>query len=96
MKPHLRFTDTAIEQLPVELQDLWQILNGKKLDREHMTAAFGRVVELFRRQGRMLNLVQDNMASMRHNTEHLAFDLEATRRERDALQDRMDQNPFQF
>jgi hypothetical protein len=96
MKTHLRFDDAALEQLPVELQDLWQIIDGKRPDREKLVAAFGRVAELVRRQCRILNLVQDNMASLRHNTEHLAFDLEATRRERDALQDRMDQNPFQF
>jgi hypothetical protein len=96
MKPHLRFNDAAIEQLPVELQDLWQIINGKRLDREQMAAAFGRVIDLVRRQGRLLTLVQDNMASMRHKTEHVMFDLEATRRERDALQARIDQDPFQF
>jgi len=96
MKPHLHFDHVAVEQLPVELQDLWQIINGKRLDREHMAAVFGRVVDLVRRQGRLLTLVQDNMASMRHKTEHVMFDLEATRRERDALQAWIDQNPFQF
>ena len=43
-----------------------------------------RVVESTRRRRRILNLVQDALSQLRLDMKYLVFDLEATRRERDA------------
>ena len=62
----------AIEQLPVESRcTVYPLLN--------------RVIESTRRRRRILSLVQDALGQLRLDMKYLAFDLEATRRERDDL-----------
>jgi hypothetical protein len=43
------------------------------------------VVDSTRRRRRILNLVQEALSQLRLDMKYLVFDLEATRRERDAL-----------
>ena len=45
-----------------------------------------RVIEGTRRRKRILTLVQEALSQLRLDMKYLMFDLEATRRERDALQ----------
>ena len=47
-----------------------------------------RVVDSTKRRRRILNLVQEALSQLRLDMKYLVFDLEATRRERDALQQR--------
>ena len=62
----------AVAQLPAE--------HRTKLDR-----LMANVVESSRRRRRILNLVQEALSQLRLDMKYLVFDLEATRRERDAL-----------
>jgi hypothetical protein len=48
--------------------------------------ALGRVIDSNRRRRRILSLVQDALSQLRLDMKYLAFDLEATRRERDEFQ----------
>lgn len=45
-----------------------------------------RVIESTRRRRRILSLVQESLGQLRLDMKYLMFDLDATRRERDALQ----------
>ena len=64
---------TAVERLPAEF-------------RSRLEPLLVRVVDSTRRRRRILNLVQEALAQLRLDMKYLVFDLEATRRERDALQ----------
>ena len=65
---------TAIESLPPEY-------------REMIEPALGRVVENTHRRRRILTTIQEAISQLRLDMKYLMFDLEATRRERDALRE---------
>lgn len=67
----------AIEALPAE--------HRAKLD-----PIFVRVAEGARRRRRILTLVQEALSQLRLDMKYLVFDLEATRRERDAYRQSLD------
>jgi hypothetical protein len=50
---------------------------------------FDRVVDSIRRRRRILSLVQNALSQLRLEVKYLLFDLDATRRERDALRDQI-------
>jgi hypothetical protein len=60
----------SIGQLPAE-------------QRANIDPLLARVVESTKRRRRILSLVQDALGQLRLDMKYLAFDLEATRRERD-------------
>ena len=68
----------AIERLPVE-------------QRQTLQPIFARVLESTRRRRRILNLVQDALSQLRLDMKYLVFDLEATRRERDEFQRKLEE-----
>lgn len=68
----------AIAELPVEHQANLQVLTS-------------RVIESTQRRKRILNLVQEALSQLRLDMKYLMFDLEATRRERDTLQQQLDE-----
>jgi hypothetical protein len=49
-----------------------------------LNSALEQVIESTRRRRRILSLVQDALGQLRLDMKYLMFDLEATRRERDA------------
>ena len=55
-------------------------------------APLQRVVDGTRRRKRILGLVQEALSQLRLDMKYLMFDLEATRRERDALSQDHDEN----
>ena len=65
--------ETAVAQLPAE-------------HRAKIVPLMNRVVESTWRRRRILSLVQEALGQLRLDMKYLMFDLEATRRERDALQ----------
>jgi hypothetical protein len=67
---------TAIALLPVE-------------HRARLEPLLERVVENSTRRRRILNLVQDALGQLRLDMKYLMFDLEATRRERDELRQKL-------
>jgi hypothetical protein len=52
---------------------------------------FSRVVESTRRRRQILNLVQEALSQLRLDMKYLVFDLEATRRERDAYRQSLEE-----
>jgi len=70
----------AISHLPSEL-------------REKIDPALGRVVDSTKRRRRILSLVQDALSQLRLDMKYLAFDLEATRRERDDYRRKLEGSP---
>jgi hypothetical protein len=83
-QPAPRVLKPVTEEIPREIHDLIEVVG--KLPPEHRTpvdSVLTRVVESIQRRRRILSLVQDALAQLRLDMKYLAFDLEATRRERD-------------
>ncbi len=77
------------EDLPPDITDLLKAV--EQLPPEHrqtIAPALGRVVENTQRRRRILTTIQEAISQLRLDMKYLMFDLEATRRERDALRDR--------
>ena len=78
------------ETLPNDVVDLERAV--AQLPAEHrarIVPLMNRVVESTWRRRRILSLVQEALGQLRLDMKYLMFDLEATRRERDALQHEM-------
>ena len=79
-----RVVKPANDELPREIVDLAEAIQRLPGDsRSKIEPLLGRVVESTRRRRRILSLVQDALGQLRLDMKYLAFDLEATRRERD-------------
>ncbi len=77
-------------ELPSDLRRLAAAIRA--LPGEHrleLAPLLDRVVEGATRRRRILTLVQDALSQLRLDMKYLMFDLEATRRERDALQSKL-------
>ena len=84
MSKQVRPIKTDKEDLPREVVDLTEAV--KKLPAEYraeIEPVLNRVVDSTKRRRRILSLVQDALSQLRLDMKYLAFDLEATRRERD-------------
>lgn len=87
-----RFDDQDTQELPRELVEL-----GKRIERlpissqRELAASYEQVVDCIRRRRRILNLVQEALAQLRLDIKYLMFDLEVTRKERDALRTQLDE-----
>ena len=80
-----RLSDQRLDQLPIDLSEL--IVKIEELPNEYqqnLKSSLNRVVEYTRRRRRILNLIQEALSQLRMDMKYLMFDLEATRRERDA------------
>jgi hypothetical protein len=72
------------EELPREILDLAEVIQQLPLEsRSRVEPLLSRVIDSTRRRRRILSLVQDALGQLRLDMKYLAFDLEATRRERD-------------
>jgi len=84
MSNQTRVIKPSTDEVPQEIADLAQaiaLLPGQV--REKVDPAMVRVIESVKRRRRILSLVQDALSQLRLDMKYLAFDLEATRRERD-------------
>ncbi|MBI3463774.1 MAG: transcriptional regulator [Planctomycetes bacterium] len=73
------------EDLPQDILDLQTVIRGLPPEHRHkLDPLFGRVLASTVRRRRILNLVQEALGQLRLDMKYLMFDLEATRRERDA------------
>ena len=84
MSKQARVIKPELNEVPREVVDL--VAAVKELPEEHRKTvedALGRVVDSTKRRRRILSLVQDALGQLRLDMKYLAFDLEATRRERD-------------
>ena len=76
----------ATEELPKDVADLAAAVAGLPTEyRSRLEVLMFRVVDSTKRRRRILNLVQEALSQLRLDMKYLVFDLEATRRERDAL-----------
>jgi len=72
------------DDIPREILDLADAINNLPDDcRQKINPFIARVIDSTRRRRRILSLVQDALSQLRLDMKYLAFDLEATRRERD-------------
>ena len=74
------------EELPKDVADLAAAVSSLPAEhRSRLEPLMFRVVDSTKRRRRILNLVQEALSQLRLDMKYLVFDLEATRRERDAL-----------
>jgi hypothetical protein len=84
MKPKRSVESTELD-LPRDIRQLVQAVADLPTEhRESISPLLDHVVEGSKRRRRILLLVQDALAQLRLDMKYLMFDLEATRRERDA------------
>ncbi len=80
-------------ELPRELVELSERIAGlEPSQRNELEPLVQRVIESTRRRQRIMHLVQEALSQLRLDMKYLVFDLEATRRERDALRERTDED----
>lgn len=79
------------KKLPQELIELTRLVSElPTADRVRLEPIVQRVVESTQRRKRILRLVQEALSQLRLDMKYLMFDLEATRRERDAFQQQLE------
>lgn len=84
-------TITNTEEIPREVLDLAEAIASLPIDSRQVLEPFlSRVVDSNRRRRRILSLVQDALSQLRLDMKYLAFDLEATRRERDEFRRKLE------
>jgi len=91
MTDRARILKTENDDIPKEISDLVAVV--AELPREYrvtLEPALKRVVDSTRRRRRILSLVQDALGQLRLDMKYLAFDLEATRRERDDYRSKLE------
>jgi hypothetical protein len=72
------------DDVPREVLDLAEAIHSLPPEhRQGVEPLLTRVIDSNRRRRRILMLVQDALSQLRLDMKYLAFDLEATRRERD-------------
>ena len=85
-----RLPGDVSEEMPRELLELGKrIANIPAPYQQDLEPLYGQVVDSVRRRRRILALVQDALSQLRLDIKYLMFDLEVTRRERDALRDQL-------
>ncbi len=80
------------EEIPREVLDLAEAVSTLPEEyRRTIEPLLGRVIDSNRRRRRILSLVQDALSQLRLDMKYLAFDLEATRRERDDFRRKLEE-----
>ena len=84
MSEHARIFKPNANDVPREIVDLAAAISQLPPEhREKIDPVLARVIDSTKRRRRILSLVQDALSQLRLDMKYLAFDLEATRRERD-------------
>ena len=86
-----RLSKSSSVELPKDIAELASAI--AELPLEHRTkveAVYARVIDSTKRRRRFLSLVQEALGQLRLDMKYLMFDLEATRRERDAYRQNFD------
>ncbi len=87
-----RIIKSQPEELPADILELaGAIAQLPPEQRRRVELLFGRVLESTKRRRRILGLVQDALSQLRLDMKYLMFDLEATRRERDAFRSKLEE-----
>ena len=87
-----RVSSTPVEELPADILRLAAAIHAipEQYSRD-LLPALERVVESTKRRRRILSMVQDALSQLRLDMKYLMFDVEATRRERDEFQARLEE-----
>jgi chromosome segregation ATPase len=92
MSDPIRTTKPTSDEIPHEMLDLAEAINSLPENyRTEIEPFINRVLESTRRRRRILTLVQDALSQLRLDMKYLAFDLEATRRERDDYRQKLEE-----
>jgi hypothetical protein len=92
MSESARTPKTTADDIPQEIIDLVGAIGELPTDfRGRIEPYLNRVVDSTRRRRRILALVQDALSQLRLDMKYLAFDLEATRRERDEYRRKLEE-----
>ena len=85
-----RVASVPAEELPADILRLASAIQSlpEEYSRE-LIPVLERVVESTKRRRRILSMVQDALSQLRLDMKYLMFDVEATRRERDEYQARL-------
>lgn len=90
MSTQSRLPQDTADELPRELVELGRRIAAIPAPYQRdLDALYSQVVDSVRRRRRILALVQDALSQLRLDVKYLMFDLEVTRRERDALRDQL-------
>ena len=92
MSGQTRNATPGTDDIPREVLDLADAIRLLPADhRQTIDPFLTRVVDSNRRRRRILSLVQDALNQLRLDMKYLAFDLEATRRERDEFRRKLEE-----
>ena len=92
MSEPTRNATLSTDDIPREVLDLADAIRLLPTDHRQTIEPFlTRVVDTNRRRRRILSLVQDALCQLRLDMKYLAFDLEATRRERDEFRRKLEE-----
>lgn len=88
-----RIATEEANELPTDIVELTHLIGSlPAADRLRIEPVLARVIDSTKRRRRILSLVQDALSQLRLDMKYLVFDLEATRRERDAYRQRLGGN----
>ena len=89
-----RVNNLNTNEIPPEVVELADVVKTlPEPYRSQAQSAVDRVIENTKRRRRLLSLVQDALSQLRLDMKYLAFDLEATRRERDDYRRQLEESP---
>ncbi len=93
MSKQARVIKSNNNEIPQEISDLVAALRDLPVEhRSKIEPIATQVVESAKRRRRILSLVQDALSQLRLDMKYLAFDLDATRRERDDYRQRLEES----
>lgn len=82
--------ESTRDEVPTDLLELTEAIDALPVEhRIKLLPALRRVTESSVRRRRILTLVQEALGQLRLDMKYLVFDLEATRRERDELKEKL-------
>lgn len=85
--------DEDLRNVPQELIDLGRAIAELPVEiSPRLADAYDRVVQGVQRRKRILRMIQDSISQLRLDVKYLVFDLEMTRRERDELRERVEED----
>ncbi len=86
-----RLTAAQVDEIPKDMKELAHEIELLPMAyRARLEPIMGRVIEGTKRRRRILAMVQEALSQLRLDMKYLGFDLEATRRERDAYRQSLD------
>lgn len=84
--------DEALSKDLIELGEMIRSIPEGTIGKRNMETTLRRVEKTVRRRKKILSLVQEALAQTRLDMKYLVFDVEATRRERDAYKQQLEGN----